>query len=128
MYRPAQMAAAFVLALAIPLGGCVTIRTVTDGISRARIDETVAVGPHQLTPIKLVEDSRCPKDVQCISAGRVRLAVRIDGAEPVQLTQGQPLSVGTGALTLVETYPERRKDWTLYPDEYRFGFTFTRQP
>ena len=105
-----------------------TIHTVTDGISRARIDESVAVGPLQVTPVKLVEDSRCPTGVQCISAGRVRVSVRIDGAEPVELTQGQPLSVNAGTLTLVETYPERRKDWTLYPDEYRFGFTFTRQP
>lgn len=128
MYRPAQIAATFGLALAIPLAGCVTINTVKDGISRARIDETVAVGPLQLTPVKLVEDSRCPKDVQCISAGRVRVSVRIDGADPVELMQGQPLTLSQGTLMLVETYPERRKDWTLYSDEYRFGFTFTRQP
>ena len=128
MYRPVQIAAAFGVVLAVPLAGCVTIRTVKDGISRARIDESVAVGPLQLTPVKLLEDSRCPTGVQCISAGRVRVSVRIDGAEPVELTQGQPLSVSAGTLTLVETYPERRKDWTLYPDEYRFGFTLTRQP
>lgn len=116
----------FVAAFAVPLAGCVTINTVKDGISRGRIDETVAVGPLQVTPVKLIEDSRCPSGVQCVSAGRVRLAVKIDGAEPVELTLGQPVAVTAGSLTLVETYPERRKDWTLYPDEYRFGFTFTR--
>jgi len=121
------MTLAFGLALAAPLSGCVSFHTVKDGISRARIDETVGAGPVQVTPVKLVEDSRCPAGVQCISAGRVRLAVRINGGDPVELTQGQSLATGAGTLTLVETYPERRTDWTLYPDEYRFGFAFTWQ-
>lgn len=110
------------------LAGCVSFNTVQDGITRARIDETVTVGPLRVMPTRLVEDSRCPVGVQCVSAGRVRLAVRIDGAEPVELTLGQPATATGGALTLAEVYPPRRTDWTLYPDEYRFGFTFTRQP
>lgn len=120
------------LLLAPLLAGCVRFQTVKDGITRARIDEPVAVNGVQVTPTRLVEDSRCPIGVQCISAGQVRIAVRIGGADPgagpVELTQGQPAGIAGGALELVEVYPERRKDWTLYPDEYRFGFTFTRRP
>lgn len=120
------------LALASLLAGCVSFQTVHDGITRARLDETVAVGGVLVTPSQLLEDSRCPTGVQCITAGRVRIAVRIGGAEsataPVELIQGQPAAIAGGDLALVEVYPERRKDWTLYPDEYRFGFTFTRRP
>lgn len=116
------------LLLAPLVGGCITIRTVDDGIVRARIDETVAIGGTQVTPVRVIEDSRCPAGVQCISAGQVRIAVRIGGGEAVELTQNQGAALAGGSLTLVEVYPPRRKDWTIYPDEYRFGFSFTRQP
>lgn len=126
MNRTALFAAPLLLALLIT--GCVSFKTVHDGISRARIDETVAVGPLRVMPTKLLEDSRCPAGVQCISAGQVRITAAIDAAPPVELTLGQPVAVAAGALALVEVYPPRRQDWTLYPDEYRFGFTFTPRP
>lgn len=115
-----------ILAVPLALASCVTFRTIDDGIARARIGETVQAGPVSVGPVRVVEDSRCPAGVACIQAGTVRLAVRIDGAAPVELRLGQPVSAGGGSLALVEVYPERRKDTALYPDEYRFGFRFTR--
>ncbi len=113
------------LALTFALAGCITFRTVNDGITRAQIGETVQVGPLAVTPIKLLEDSRCPQETQCVWAGRVRISARIDGGEPIELTQGQPFALGGRSLTLAEVHPEPRKDVTRYPDEYRFGFTLS---
>lgn len=106
------------LLLSLTLSGCVTFRTVNDGIGRARIGETVQVGGHAVSPLRVLEDSRCPAGTQCVWAGRVRIAARVDGGETT-LT----LSEAASPVQLVEVYPPRRVDTTLYPDEYRFGFS-----
>ena len=75
----------------------------------------------------MLEDSRCPGGVQCISAGRVRISIRIDrsqGAETREMTLGEPQQVADGQLTLVEAMPNRDRRTTLYPEDYRFGFRF----
>lgn len=111
------------LALAIPLAlaGCVTIRSVDDGISRATIGEAVVRDGVRIVPLTVVEDSRCPQGVACIQAGTVRITAEVDGSR-TELALGRPV----GRVTLVEVYPTRRKDTTYYPDEYRFGFKVTR--
>ncbi|MBC2664846.1 hypothetical protein H7F51_04880 [Novosphingobium flavum] len=108
------------------LSGCITFHTVNDGVVRARIGETVRVGVMAVKPEALLEDSRCPSGVQCVWAGRVRIAALVDGS-PVELTLGEAKPLPQGRLTLVEVYPARQKDTTLYPDEYRFGFTASDQ-
>lgn len=107
-----------VLAASLTLGGCITYRTVNDGITRARIGETVQVAGHSVSPVRVIEDSRCPIGTQCVWAGRLRLAVTVDGAQQ-ELVLGQAAS----PVRLVEAYPPRRADTALYPDEYRFGFS-----
>ena len=104
------------------LAGCISFHTVRDGIARGRIGETVQVGAVAVTPTRVIEDSRCPAGVQCIWAGQVRIAVTLGDGAAAELTQGEAAAVTGGTVTLVEVYPERRKDWTIYPDEYRFGF------
>jgi len=117
---------AIALALASALSGCITFRTVNDGIARARIGETVRLGSVTIRPTAVVEDSRCPSGVQCVWAGRVRIAAELNGT-PSELTLNVPQAVtGAGSVTLVEVYPAPRKDTTYFPDEYRFGFTLKR--
>lgn len=114
-------------ALALALGGCVTYKTHSDGITRVRIDQTANVDGPKVTPLKLIEDSRCPKGAQCVWAGRVRVTVRIDlgqRSELRDLALGEPQQVADGALTLVEVLPEKTAGDHIYPDEYRFGFKF----
>jgi len=115
------------LVTALVLGGCVTYKTRSDGIARARINEAVVVDGPRLTPLKVVEDSRCPQGVQCIQAGRVVLTVRVElgsRSELIDLTMGQPQQVADGSLTLVEAWPDRKQGEVIYPEQYRFGFTF----
>jgi len=118
------------LAVAMPfaVGGCITYHTVNDGITRAQVNEAVSVGPVHVIPLAVLEDSRCAAGTQCVWAGQVRIRAQVTGSSGASETRevklGQPLALPEGALTLVEVYPDKRKDTKLYPEEYRFGFRF----
>ena len=58
------------------LAGCVTTRTNDDGSVDAKLGQTVNVGGPKVTPLAVLEDSRCPMEARCIWAGRVRLRDR----------------------------------------------------
>lgn len=101
-----------------------------DGLSRARIGETVSVGGPKVTPLAVLEDSRCPRNARCVWAGQVRIRVRVhlgSGTVSRELTQGHPVPVADGTLELVEVQPERQ-DGTgtqaMAPADYRFGLRF----
>ncbi len=114
-------------ALTLTLSGCITYKYKDDGITRLRIDQTASVDGPKVTPLKVLEDSRCPSDAQCIAAGTLRITVRIGLGQRTELrdmTLGKPEQVADGTLTLVEAWPDRKADDMIYPDEYRFGFTF----
>lgn len=109
------------------LAACVNFNVEDDGIARARLSETVYVDGPSVTPIRVLEDSRCPRDTECVWAGQARIAARIalgNGEDTREMTMGEPIRIANGALELVETYPEARADRTIHPSEYRFGFTF----
>jgi hypothetical protein len=92
----------------------------------AHIGETVRVHGMPVTPLQVLEDSRCPKMVTCVWAGRVRLAVRIDGV-PRELAVGQAVDVRGGQLRLAAVAPDRTTvGHRIPPRAYRFGFEFTR--
>ena len=89
----------------------------------------VLVNGLRLRPVEVIEDSRCPANVQCVWAGRVRLSVRIgapdgSGIETRELTLGEPLSVHGGTLTLVRVEPEKKFAGSIEREAYRFTFDF----
>lgn len=115
------------LAAALMLPGCITYNNHSDGITRLRIGETASVDGPTVTPLAVLEDSRCAQGVQCVWAGRVKVTVRIDlgtGSQSRDMILGEPQAVADGSLTLVEVLPEKKVDQVIYPDEYRFGFKF----
>jgi hypothetical protein len=89
----------------------------------ARLGQTVRIGGERVTPLRVIEDSRCPVGVACIRAGRVRIAARV-GRATRELTLGQPTQVAGGALQLVQVRPPRRRDMAIPARAYRFGFRF----
>ena len=101
-----------------------------DGLSRARLNQTVAVGGPKVTALEVLEDSRCPMNARCVWAGRVRLRARINlgsGSQIRDLIQGEPLPIADGTLELVEVQPDRgARSGTaeVAPADYRFGFRF----
>lgn len=122
----------FLLVLALGLSGCVTYHSTGDRLARARFGEAARLGMLRITPLALLEDSRCPAAVQCIRAGDLRISALIDGPgaqtggagshSSVELTLGKSLVVGDATVTLVEATPERSTERTPYPEDYRFGF------
>ena len=93
----------------------------------AAIGETVMVDGPQLTVVELLEDSRCPADVQCIHAGRVRVRVAVHlgaGDRMLDLTLGEPMPVADGALELVAVQPGRATAEAIASAAYRFSFRF----
>jgi len=122
-------------AAALALAGCTTVsmplpsNEPADDLSRTVIGKTVGAGGPKVTPLAVLEDSRCPMDARCVWAGRVRLSARIDlgaGSQLRELTQGEPLQVADGTLELVEVQPDKpaANQVPLKPSNYRFGFRF----
>lgn len=117
------------LAAALLLTGCVTYRAHGDGIARAALGQTVAVDGPKVTPLEVLEDSRCPMNARCVWAGQVRLKVRVHlgaGDQERELTSHKPVQVADGSLELVEVQPDRvaGEGEALDPKDYRFGFRF----
>lgn len=115
-----------IAALALP--GCAATATNPQPPSGpARLGQTVFVdGPH-VTPLKVIEDSRCPMNARCVWAGRVVLRVKVTGGawqRTIDLTMGEPMQVADGGLTLVSVTPDKRTDVAIKPRDYRFAFTF----
>ena len=111
----------------LALAACATTAQPTDGIAGARLSERVYVDGPAVTPLEVLEDSRCPTGVQCVWAGQLRLKVRVHlGArdELHELTLGKPMHVADGNLELVEVLPEPVAGKPIKPASYRFGFRF----
>jgi len=81
------------------------------------------VGPLIVTPLAIVEDSRCPTDTQCVWAGRVRIDAAIND-ERHELTLGQTAAVAGGTLVLAEVRPAKVADIVVGPTDYRFRFEY----
>ena len=114
MLRPA-----LALALIATLhSGCVRYNIRSDGVSQAALGQTLQVGGRNVTPLAVVEDSRCPTGTQCVWAGRVRLSARIDGQRR-ELTLGQP---DPGGVELAWVAPAKRANESIFEEQYRFGF------
>jgi len=88
----------------------------------------------RITFLEVLEDSRCPKNVTCIWAGRVRCLVEItdkDGSQEVELTEPGLTDKSTGQiyqgyqLTFrVQPYPEAGRE--ISAEEYRLLLTVSK--
>ena len=82
------------------------------GTVTARLGQEVRLGEFRIRPLAVLEDSRCPLDVTCVWAGRIRLRVAVNGAEAV-MELNRPVEVAPGSrLTLVAIAPPR---WSRPP-------------
>ena len=93
-----------------------------------RLGQTAFVGGPKVRADHIVEDSRCPADVQCVWAGRLIVAATVIGGgwtRQVELTLGVPIDIADGKLTLVKAVPARQTDnQQKKPLAYRFTFDF----
>lgn len=100
-----------------------------------RTVECVAIGQGQqlargltVTPLEVLEDSRCPVEADCVWEGRVRIRAQFDlGHESfeAQLDSSAPLRIHGGFLSIAEIAPDMsRARMPIPPQDYRFGFSF----
>ncbi len=95
-----------------------------DGVVAAGLNETADLG-NGLTvrPLDVIEDSRCPANVDCVWAGRMVLRAEVSG-QTVDLISDEPMTTPRGVVVLAVIKPYPFQDW---PEEiaqppYRFGF------
>lgn len=88
--------------------------------------------------LRVVEDSRCPANARCITAGKVSIAVKIvqdnrdlgefiltlDPADPKSATQ----TAGNYAVQLTDVQPYRLTSQELKPSDYRMKLVVTKAP
>lgn len=116
---------------ALMLSACVSYKVHDDGTSRARLGQTVQVSGVNVTPLEVLEDSRCPANVQCVWAGRLRLKARVEAigaSSEHELTVGEAQDIGSGTLTITDVRPARVDGRTIWPEDYRFGFSYEAAP
>ena len=111
------------------LTGCVTAQQYNDdGSIDAKLGQTVRFGSMKVTPLKVLEDSRCPMEARCVWAGRLTLRVRINlgGSDQFgEVSTDKPFQVRAGRLELQGVMPPRSVQRTLVPGDYRFTLKFS---
>jgi hypothetical protein len=110
------------------LAGCATVPVHSqDGIARAKLGQRVYVDGPYVTPLAVLEDSRCPMNARCVWAGRTRLTVKTElgsRSETREIASDKPIQVADGTLALVEVQPDKLTGKETKRRKYRFGFTF----
>lgn len=96
------------------------------GIAATEIGATANLGGGlTVRPLAIIEDSRCPQNVQCLWAGRMRLRANVLGRD-AELVLGETLETPNGNVAFVIAAPGPWAEWPA--DElgprpaYRFGF------
>lgn len=111
------------------LVGCITLdENPGTGDGPVGLGQTAVLGDVTVTPLELIEDSRCPINARCISAGQLVIQVRIERATNVQtraLTAHKPSSIGPGMIELTEALPLALAGDIIAAEDYRFTFTYT---
>ena len=99
------------------------------GTVAARLGQEVRIGDVHVRPVAVLEDSRCPIDVDCVWAGRIRVRVAVRGAGEPVMELDRPVPVPGGErLILVAVAPPR---WSRPPQgvdpnaPQRFAFRLT---
>jgi hypothetical protein len=83
-----------------------------------------------VTPLSILEDSRCPIDVQCIQAGTVRVKMQVEtgmGTGDLTLALGDLGTTETETITLTRVSPEPVSTDPIVPSEYRLTFELKKR-
>lgn len=95
-------------------------------LSYGGLGEDIRVGSLIVRPIEVIEDTRCPVDVDCAWSGEIVLRLNVSGVGETEMDNLRPLPLPQGGeLVLESVAPDR-----YYADPppvasdgpYRFGF------
>ena len=128
------MRSAFPLLAALALSGCATPPINEGPIPRdgemVRLGQAARAGPLVVTPRAVIEDSRCPANVQCVWAGRIVVRTDVSAGmarDVLDLELGRPTPVGGGELMMTSAEPGKFAGTATDPRAYRFIFRFDGQ-
>ncbi|MBP9757381.1 MAG: hypothetical protein KBD06_02160 [Candidatus Pacebacteria bacterium] len=82
-----------------------------------------------ITPHDVVDDSRCPADVQCIWAGTAHVRATVvtpAGTSEEMFELGKGMTVGEHTITLTGLTPAPQAGETIPDSSYRFSFMVER--
>lgn len=100
-------------------------------ILEAKIGETKSGLDVSVTPISIVEDSRCPSDVTCIQAGTVRVKIKIlsglGASEMVASLNGTPITTEVEQIELIEVTPYPNSKIKINISDYVFKFKISKR-
>ena len=114
------------IAAALALASCATVPPAEAGPTAA-LGQMAETNGIRVQPLELLEDSRCPADVQCVWAGRMVVRSEVIGGswhETRDLELGKSQQIADGALTLVAAVPQKKAGTAIDPRSYRFTFDF----
>lgn len=83
-----------------------------------------------ILPTDIVEDSRCPYDVQCIQAGTVRVRATVTsglGTSTSIFALDTPFTTEAETITLIAVTPIKESGKTIANTDYRFTFKVTKR-
>ncbi len=89
------------------------------------LNETIRLGDLTIKPLEVIEDSRCPVDVDCVWSGRLVMRAEVAGvSSPATISSLEPLALpGGGSLVLASVWPPNYHQGGGAREPYRFGFT-----
>lgn len=95
-----------------------------------RVGETKFVNGVRVTLKSIVEDSRCPGDVQCIQAGRLVVSVTLKSdtdQETLNLaSDGAPKGFDIFKVSITDATPYPMAGLTIAPGDYKVTFKITK--
>ncbi len=74
-----------------------------------------------ITPNKIISDSRCPVNVQCIWAGIVEVQTLVE-SENLVFELNKPQTLGNFIITLTDVTPAKTAGTAMADSAYRFTF------
>lgn len=108
---------------ALMLAACATVPP--NAGPTAALGQVATVNGLWIRPIEVIEDSRCPTQVRCVSEGRLVLRARMNGPGWTQIRDfelGVPQAVDYVHVTLIAAEPQKAAPDEIDPDSYRFTF------
>lgn len=89
------------------------------------LNETIRLGDLTVKPLDVIEDSRCPVDVDCVWSGRLVMRAEVSGVGgPTTISSLEPFALpGGGTLVLASVWPNNYHQGGGARAPYRFGFT-----
>lgn len=103
-------------------------KSVPDSAFSDVVNRTYTKNNISITPLEVIEDSRCPLGVMCIQAGTVRLKVKLQTGfikNEATLTLGKSFMFSGQEITLLAVEPIARRSDSLETRNYTFNFTVT---